>query len=87
MKKPYLLVLFLFFFFCSMQADEVKVLDENTYSLAISPNGKYLVGYDPTKVQSGVGTESFVYDVGSGNLQWVTTDDPEQWKPAVCSEM
>lgn len=80
MKKPYLLVLFLFFFFCSMQADEVKVLDENTYSLAISPNGKYLVGYDPTKVQSGVGTESFVYDVGSGSLQWVTTDDPEEWK-------
>ena len=79
MKKHYLMVLFLFFF-CGMQADEVKVLEENTFSLAISPNGKYLVGYNPTKVKSGVGTESFLYDVGSGSLKWVTTDDPEHWK-------
>ena len=41
MKMHYLWVLSLFFFFfCGMQADEVKVLEENTFSLAISPNGK-----------------------------------------------
>lgn len=81
MKMHYLWVLSLFFFFfCGMQADEVKVLEENTFSLAISPNGKYLVGYNPTKVKSGIGTESFLYDVGSGSLKWVTTDDSENWE-------
>ncbi|GAB6975337.1 hypothetical protein JCM15124A_02440 [Prevotella falsenii] len=63
-----------------MQADEVKILEENTFSLAISPNGKYLVGYNPTKVKSEVGTESFLYDVSSGSLKWVTTDNSENWE-------
>lgn len=79
MKKLSLLFLFLFFF-CAMQADEVKILEENTFSLAISPNGKYLVGYNPTKVKSEVGTESFLYDVSSGSLKWVTTDNSENWE-------
>ena len=68
MKKASLLILLLSFF-CSMQAADVKILGDNTYSLAISPNGKYLVGYNPTKTRSGIGTESFVYNVGSGSLQ------------------
>ena len=33
----------LLFFFCGMQADDVKLLGDDTYSLAISPNGKYVV--------------------------------------------
>ena len=63
-----------------MQADDVKLLGDDTYSLAISPNGKYVVGYNPSKIRSGVGTESFVYNVGSGALKWITTDSSDDWK-------
>ena len=70
----------LLFFFCGMQADDVKLLGDDTYSLAISPNGKYVVGYNPSKIRSGVGTESFVYNVGSGALKWITTDSSDDWK-------
>ena len=79
MKKASLLILLLSFF-CSMQAADVKILGDNTYSLAISPNGKYLVGYNPTKTRSGIGTESFVYNVGSGSLQWITKDITDDWE-------
>lgn len=86
MKKASLLMLLLFFF-CGMQADDVKLLGDDTYSLAISPNGKYVVGYNPSKIRSGVGTESFVYNVGSGALKWITTDSSDDWKPVECLEM
>mgnify|MGYP001721279921 CR=1 FL=1 len=68
-----------------MQADDVKLLGDDTYSLAISPNGKYVVGYNPSKIRSGVGTESFVYNVGSGALKQPIVQTIG--KPVECLEM
>ena len=79
MKKITILLL-LTLFVCGVRADEVKMLGDNTYCLAMSPNGNYLVGYNPTKVQFGIGTESFVYNMSDKTLNWVTTDDPEKWE-------
>lgn len=67
-------------FVCGVRADEVKLLDDNTYCLAMSPNGNYLVGYNPTKVEFGIGTESFVYNMSNNSIKWVTTSDPKKWK-------
>ena len=44
-KRPTLLLL-LMLFVCGVRADEVKLLGDNTYCLAMSPNGNYLVGYN-----------------------------------------
>ena len=79
MKRLTILLLSMLFV-CGVRADEVKLLDDNTYCLAMSPNGNYLVGYNPTKVEFGIGTESFVYNISNNSIKWVTTSDPNKWK-------
>jgi putative BNR/asp-box repeat-containing domain protein len=79
MKRSTLLLL-LMLFVCGVRADEVKLLGDNTYCLAMSPNGNYLVGYNPTKVEFGMGTESFVYNMSKETLNWITTSDPGKWE-------
>lgn len=70
------------FFVCAMKADEVEVMPDYSYAMAVSPNGRYLVGYNPSTAVSGVGTESFLYDAETASFTWMTSFTGEDWSKA-----
>ncbi len=82
--KKFSLLLVVLLFVCSVRADEVKVMQDNTYAIALSPNGQYLVGHNPTQVVFGIETESFLYNAGNATLNWITANDAGTW--ATCGQ-
>lgn len=49
-------------------------MQENTQGVAVSPNGRYLIGVDPTVKANGY-MKSFIYDLSTDGLQWITEYD------------
>ena len=43
-------------------------MQENTQGVAVSPNGRYLIGVDPTVKANGY-MKSFIYDLSTDGLQ------------------
>jgi len=56
-------------------ANNFIVLEENACISNASPNGKYVVGYHPLYNDQNVYVESFLYDAGTGKLDWLTSWD------------
>ena len=49
-------------------------MQENTQGVAVSPNGRYLIGVNPTVKANGY-MKSFIYDLSTDGLQWITEYD------------
>lgn len=55
--------------------NEFTVLENNAFVAGASPNGKYVVGYNPYYNDCNVYMESFLFDYGSDDFEWVTRWD------------
>lgn len=66
----------------AQQKSEFKSLGEKTQIVAVSPNGRYVVGSDPTYSSHTTYIRSFIHDTETGTTQWVTEykeDDYTTW--------
>lgn len=79
MKKHLLLMLTaLSAFSVEVQADKgFTTLDESAMGVAVSPNGRYVVGYNPdgSTWNGNIFMTSFVYDISEAKMQWLTAND------------
>ncbi len=82
MKKIFSLVLIFWTFLGSVHASkDFTLLGKKTYGMAISPNGKYIVGNDNGQAFHGLKMTSFLYDMESKSMSWLTqfdADHPEK---------
>ena len=77
MKKTlFLLAIVLATFAENAWADKsFKTLPKFTLGMAISPGGQYLVGVNPSYLVDGAYSASYLYDITTGEIQWLTEFD------------
>lgn len=84
MRRSLLLVLCTLLGVFGLQAEKkFTVINDYALGKSISPNGRYIVGVDPTQKDFGVngmtGFRSFLWDVQESSISWLTEGDSEDF--------
>ena len=64
----------------NVQAEQkITVTGNYTLGTGMSPNGKYVVGYNPMYYVYGIYAVSYFYNIETGDLKWLTEFDEDDY--------